>query len=365
MPEIMLADRIAEAGQTFPIKSMRDEFSYVAAKIRSAQRFHVSDDVRGAIRSLLTSKPSTLIEAARFARLPFERCWFEWAAPYEANLHANQIQVRRCGALLEAYGPHGFTMFTAWEFDRRARGLEIAAAVKRQLGDIDPSEIDPRFLPDFGVSALVGAYDFSSFTLPALMDSDRRHRWFHQRELTLKDLAQQRDDLRNGVRHALADEKEWQAIRTLSERSCFRIHSEVHGERKINDQEMLTGDTSSIVHDVQDEMGHLFATLILMNSKNCVEVAKTEPPMKLNKARSKRGKPELLPYSTVKIELSQSQKRAVASGLISREEARRHLVRGHFKVRSTGVFWWGEFIRGSAAKGTIERRVHLVEAGNG
>jgi hypothetical protein len=110
-------------------------------------------------------------------------------------------------------------------------------------------------------------------------------------------------------------------------------------------------------------MGHLFATLILLNAKNCVDVTPTEPPVKLNKARRKQGKIELLPYSTVHIELSKSQQRAVEGGLISREDARRHLVRGHFKVRATGVFWWNETWRGNALRGSIDRRVHIIEAG--
>ena len=356
--ELLLADRLIEFSESnHPLKQIRDDFRYVAREIKSAQRFVVSDDVRSAIRSLLTSRPSTLIEAARFAKLPYEKCWFEWRPPGEANIHANQVAVRKCGAMLESYGPHGFTIWTAWEFNRPEMLRELAREVKR-LGP--GMEIDERLLPAFGVSSLVGAYDLSSFVLPVLMKQDRQWKWFQQRELSDEEMAGMRDDVRNPIKWALKDRKEMEALRMLAGRSAFRVHAETNGDGKIGSQQLLEGNVASVMHDVQDEMGHLFATLILMNSKNCIEVTKAEPEVKLNKARRQRGKPELLPYSTVRIELTKGQERAVKGGLITREEARRHLVRGHFKVRATGVFWWGEFIRGSAARGSIERRAHII-----
>jgi hypothetical protein len=366
MTETLLADRLIEFSQTYRgPKILREEFVYLAHKIKAAQRFVVSPDVRGAIRSLLTSRPSTLVEASRFARLPFEQCWFEWKPPDEANIHAGQLPVRRCGGFLEQYGEHGFTLFTAWEFERDAMRAKMMEEVRRKFADDEYAGIDDHMVPNFGISSVVGAYDLADFDSPPGMDSDPKHKWFHQRPLTMEDLEKQRDDVKNGVKWVFKDPKEWRAIKQLEERSAFRVHVETHGYEKIIEQRAMTGDISSIIHDVQVEMGHLFATLILMNSKNCIDIAKTEPPVKLNKARSKRGKPELLPYSTVHIELSKSQQRAVEGGLISREEARRHLVRGHFKVRATGVFWWGGFMRGNAARGTVERSAHIVETNDG
>jgi hypothetical protein len=359
--EILLADRLIEFSETYcgPLP-LQEDFRYVARQIKMAQRFVVSPDVRSAIRSLLTSRPSTLIEAARFAKLPYEKCWFEWTPPGEANIHANQVAVRRCGAMLEPYGPHGFTIWTAWEFSRQDMLREFEREIKRlhPLG----LDIDRRMMPACGVSSLVGAYDLSSFVLPVLMNQDKEWKWFQQRELSSEEMVGMRDDVRNPIKWAIKDPKEMEALKMLAGRAAFRVHAETNGEGKIGSQQMLEGDVASVMHDVQDEMGHLFATLILMNSKNCINVAKTEPPVQLNKARRKRGKPELLPYSTVHIELSQSQQRAVASGVMTHEEARRHLVRGHFKVRATGVFWWGEFMRGNAAHGIIERSAHIIHS---
>lgn len=356
---LTLADRLIEAAHAYRgPKPICDDFRHVEKKILGAQRFIVSDDVRGAIRSLLTSKPSTILAAARFARLPFGRCWFEWNAPYDAIIRPGQVQVKRTGALLESFGENGFTLFTAWEFDRKSQHEEIDREVLKHVGP--NTVIDRSLMPGFGVSSLVGRYDFS--TLMAGVRPDFEFPWMRQSPLRREDLERLRNDVKNPVRHALKSEQELEALLMLSDCSSFRIHDECHGLQKIEDQAELLGNVGSVIHDVMDEMGHLFATLILMNAKNCVELAETKPPEKLNKARRKQGKTELLPYSTVRIELTKSQQRAVTDGRISREEARRHLVRGHFKVRATGVFWWNEAWRGNALRGVIERRSHVIEA---
>ena len=106
----------------------------------------------------------------------------------------------------------------------------------------------------------------------------------------------------------------------------------------------------------------MIATLVLMNSKNCVEVRPVEPPPKLNKARRKAGKTELLPYSTVEITLNRAASRAAGDSAEAREAMRLHLVRGHFKVRKTGVFWWHHFMRGDETQGVVARKAHTITA---
>lgn len=345
---LTLADRLIEtaADRRWP-KPFRQDYEFVARKIRAAQRFIVKETARDAIRSLLISKPSTLVAAASYAKLPFDVCWFEWTPPGYQNLKPGQIEVKRCGAVMERYGEHGYTLFTAWEFDREA--------MQRDLGGLQT------LLPPFGMSCLIAGYDLSSFDQRPIMLERMDRDWIFKPPNKTSDLRALRDDAKNSIKHALSDPAEADALWKLEGRTVMAIHTDIHGYERMDMQRRIAGDVSSLVYDVQDEMGHLFATLILMNAKNSVELTKVEAPEKLNKARRKQGKGELLPYSTVDIKLSKSQERAVAEGRITRAEARRHPVRGHFKVRSTGVFWWNESWRGNALRGTVERRAHMVE----
>jgi hypothetical protein len=68
-----------------------------------------------------------------------------------------------------------------------------------------------------------------------------------------------------------------------------------------------------------------------------------------------------MPYQTTHLRLSQAQTRAFRAGLLTREEAGRHSVRGHFKIRRTGVYWWSPFFRGDPTK-LVQRQEYKVES---
>jgi hypothetical protein len=95
-----------------------------------------------------------------------------------------------------------------------------------------------------------------------------------------------------------------------------------------------------------------------MNSRNAIEHRDVDLSG-LNKARIKRGRPAFVPYQTTHLRLSQAQTRAFRAGLLTREQAGWHSVRGHFKVRKTGVYWWSPFGRGDPAK-LVQRQEYSV-----
>ena len=63
-----------------------------------------------------------------------------------------------------------------------------------------------------------------------------------------------------------------------------------------------------------------------------VDVAEAKAPENVGKADSEQGQVELLANASVRIELAQRDKRAIAGDRVS-QEARRHLAGGHFKIR--------------------------------
>lgn len=93
-----------------------------------------------------------------------------------------------------------------------------------------------------------------------------------------------------------------------------------------------------------------------LNSRNITDVT-TNNLEKLNKSRAKKNKTALLSYRTV--DLSRDVKRAISSLKQGEGEAdsakRMHWVRGHFKVRKTGIFWWNPHLAGIADEGFIEK----------
>lgn len=97
-----------------------------------------------------------------------------------------------------------------------------------------------------------------------------------------------------------------------------------------------------------------------MHCKN-VSLRTEEPPAKLNRARSKRGKPPLVRFHTLEIEpMKQILKH---EGQVEKTGLRQalHLCRGHFKDyrasglfgRHKGLYWWDAHVRGSATESVV------------
>lgn len=62
---------------------------------------------------------------------------------------------------------------------------------------------------------------------------------------------------------------------------------------------------------------------------------------KLNKKRLTRGKPILQPHTILLLGAGMGVPRGG-----NRAGSKTHVVRGHFKVRKEGVFWWNAHVRG-------------------
>lgn len=87
---------------------------------------------------------------------------------------------------------------------------------------------------------------------------------------------------------------------------------------------------------------------------NCVNV-KTETidaPERLNKKRTKNGKPPVYSYKVLVLRPSAAQ-RADLGG--THQSPRVHLRRGHIKHRATGDFWWGEHAVGDRRRGIVAK----------
>lgn len=100
--------------------------------------------------------------------------------------------------------------------------------------------------------------------------------------------------------------------------------------------------------------GHTLVFFLLLNARNRV-VQVTDGPdfTRLNRSRAKSGKAPLLSSKIIKLDLSRPIVQALRRGTSTNpRDLAAHVVRGHFKVRKSGVFWWSPFVRGGdKAKG--------------
>lgn len=108
---------------------------------------------------------------------------------------------------------------------------------------------------------------------------------------------------------------------------------------------------------------------IMLNTKNLKEFKFVEAPEKLNKKRIKNKKSPYFDYHTLDLFFDNTGKLInrknlnygqIKEDINSVSTLRKlHTVRGHFKVRSTGIFWWSNYTRGSKLAGVIDKDYNI------
>ena len=91
----------------------------------------------------------------------------------------------------------------------------------------------------------------------------------------------------------------------------------------------------------------LFACTLLLNCKTGVKrtsVAAKSPPPGLSLGAKKKKKYSSSRYTILHLEEIESVD--VGGNISLRSEIAAHYVRGHFKNRQSGVYWWNPFVRG-------------------
>jgi len=133
-------------------------------------------------------------------------------------------------------------------------------------------------------------------------------------------------------------------------------------------------ETMALMNDVADEVAMSVRACLMLNTKNLKIVKAIEAPTKLNKKREKNKKPPFFEYLTLDIFVSDSGSR-LDRKKVNYSALQKHFdnlsidrrwgtVMGHFKVRSTGVFWWSEHGRGNKNKGIIQKDYLIKQESN-
>lgn len=125
----------------------------------------------------------------------------------------------------------------------------------------------------------------------------------------------------------------------------------------------------ALVLDAGDEIKCAINALACLNAKN-VRAIDVPPEEKLNRKRIRNGKPPFFEYKVLDIFLGENVRKTVSGGgqrskaallEILRTGTRLHAVRGHFKKRKTGLFWWSHFVRGVPKNGMVAKDYNLKE----
>jgi hypothetical protein len=113
------------------------------------------------------------------------------------------------------------------------------------------------------------------------------------------------------------------------------------------------------IEDIIGEPGMLQSVILLINSRNLTSAENITISGRLDRQRMRKGREPLFDYTKIQIKLSRTlTQRAGAAG--EQSPSRMHVVRGHFKVRKSGIYWWSNHTRGDPLQGTVRQQIRKV-----
>ena len=292
------------------LPSLYDGLDKVLTKVRKAQKFVLSREFAIAADGLVDNVHE-LRKIAPFCYTPFPLTWIEWAqadrphwdwqGPYKArpiDHERHQREPLRIGVLLEQKHERAscFLIHLFWKLKGK---------------------------PDNAMSEYNGS-------LAALV---------FDAEKAGQELEEQPDPLLRGVRTRPADFGQGLMVAMLA---------------KLPDiaQRLL----EYAMEDWGGEFRYVLSILGLLNTRNVVHRTPVDNTV-MNEKRARHGKRELFSHTLLKVRPSIVV--YPGRGSSSHRDLRFHYVRGHFKQRKTGLFFWSHHARGSIEHGTVMKDYEL------
>lgn len=275
------------------------------------------------------SRPSSVLSALSFVRLPYPRTWIEFSnielreamtgiGSPNMKIKDAKVAIERSGFLISETEDPSVIRIEIVKQERTPEGR----------GAIDQSPIEALY--HLGEGAFV---------------EDARSSLF--REL-LEPPAGSTSKVRDYYKTIARSDVEFAASEVLRRRLVCRPHEDQAAFRRAMRELMPEPEIEAFFANQEAELRGLFMmtalpVLILLNTRNSVVIEAKPAPDKLNKQRAKKGRPPIPEHRVVRIKLSEGRRRYIGSlsqNGASPEAIRSAIVTGHFKVRKTGIFWW-------------------------
>jgi hypothetical protein len=328
---VRLADALAaNVGQPNDIQMGRSITS-LARVLVDAQCFSLAPEVVDAAEDVSRSRPSSILSALPYVRMPHRTMWVEWEPDSTIRRDADDtlpVPIRM-GCLLEELGDLTACRMT-WAWEHRPENIQ---------GDL-PLMIAPiSVVADWSEDAPLVEAELSGVRnrIPSSVEVQQ---FIHQtRWRSLAGNAEEMEAFRQLMGHAVP----------ICSPHCAKWINELSA---ILTEDQIDKTVQNWIGDVRGEERFIEALLVLMNARNGISQER-EDLSRLNAARLRRRRMPLREYIITRLQVPRRMSQIMTGQSQSdRVQMRRHLVRGHFKIRRTGIFWWAPFPRGSGSSST-------------
>ena len=330
----------------------------LADDVEKAEKFVFSADATKACDKLSEQKPSSLVDATRFCRLPFKNVWMEWdpsrnqgrETPNWLPKADGTIVPKKIGCLATCFDDTNkvFGVTLVWENNPEDMGETLQRS--NPTWALKDYKKEGRAL----INVCPLGYVLNWYSEWPMFDTIRRQ-WMGEKPMDLSGMWIDPKWRNNDKEKQALLELFKNGVQTVSP-YCTGYLDNLTNSRSHIDMQNFWKTTAL---DWTGEYSSLIARMCLLNSKNCIET-KTVEFSKLNKQRKKSGKLPLLSHKAVTINLSRRDADYAKANGVSPSEIRQHIVRGHFKIKKHGVYWWRPFMRGDAEVGVIKRTGYKV-----
>jgi hypothetical protein len=335
----MLADEICADG--YFCLSPTETLMRAIETITHAGRFVVDREILVAADFISQSMPSSLLRGLPLCRLPFPAVWFEYAGHDLPGIvdRAGIVVPHRAGLLCESdpNAPYRVVVNLFW-WHKTPGGRPQLSPVAMVL-DLSSAGDRGQAMEDGSAGSDGSVGEIKDWLLRSDLP---RNRVIAGNPDELSAAVSLSNLCRFELSHYLELDRP-DFVEAEAERAVTRIADRLRGPP----QERIPSDA-----------GILLGILMLLNTHNGTR-QQTASLDKLNRARAKRRLPQLLGYSTVTLHLAGRRAETRRWGS-SGEAVREHLVRGHFKIRKSGIFWWLPHSRGQPNLGKVDKTYKLT-----
>jgi hypothetical protein len=372
----MLCDDIIRRGRA-RVHRFPEEAAYcrtIGRMIEGAERFVLDSEAIEVILNVEESFPSRLLSALDMCRLPFPVMWVEYDL-----LHRMKEQVK-----------YGYPLTCPPKTRRLSGGLLICATDDTMRRGIAYSCSATNLEPDPIINPVSFVFDWTepeqNTVIPVnqkkysvgygngsgidiyppdnpLADNDYTRK-FRDKPDEVAALGQIEQSYKL---HFHPDAHLWmQCLEKLLGQPTVEMHFNPKRnvwspriEHRLGDADDFRRFLFTCCSDWGGEKRWMIGLMLLLNTRNLVEY-ENRSVRQQNQGRSPRSLPALVSHRVVKIHLTKvAQNRASAQG-ITQGAMRWHKVRGHWKVRKTGVFFWRPHARGDLSKGVSTHEYHVT-----
>jgi hypothetical protein len=272
------------------------------------------------------SKHSSILSALDMARAPYPYTWIEWSTKCRPYAVENGKPIPdKLGALLQTNKTGSKGSFTlCWKHTTPEPGITLNPI--GLIFDWDSKSLEPvvtQYAKSFGLKSpdLTALGEQRRIAIAA--NAIRNTRWAHLTHTPAE------------VEAILALELRAQVVPVDC---CLPF---LHKTQILPGTPVYEGYCS----DLGGELPFIESFLLLLNSRNTIIEQRRDDFVRLNRARAKRARPPLKEFINTNIRLSRTQANRLGTPA-DRDAARPHLVRGHFKLRRSGCYFWTSHVRG-------------------